>query len=165
MDEHGLKAEQMDQQSSKKKKASTPSANDPIENITSEAKGLFEDLTSWMELKIQYVILDYKEQAIQKALGIGLEIGALVLLGIAGFFGLIALALGLGTWLNHPAWGFLIVMGLLSIVALILGAIGKRARAPREKEKEIQSIDISEETPKLPGPRIPENISSQNGKG
>lgn len=154
----------MDKQSSQGKKASPSSANDSIENITSQTKGLFEDLTTWLELKIQYIILDYKEQAVKKALGIGLEIGALALFGIGMFFGLVALALALGTWLNHYAWGFLIVMGLLVLIGLVLGAIGRRARQPKEEGTEIQSINISEEKPKLPGPRIPENFSTKNGK-
>ena len=155
----------MDKQRSQEKKQSSSSPNDPIENITNQTKGLFEDLTSWMELKIQYVILDYKEQAIKKALGLGLELGALALFGIGMFFGLVALALALGTWLNHYAWGFLIVMGILVLVGLVLGAIGRRARQPRKKETEIQAIDITGEKPKLPVPRIPENVSTQNGKG
>ena len=165
MDKQAIKAENMDKQGSNRKKTARPSANDTIENITNQTKGIFEDLTSWMELKIQYIILDQKEQAKKQIVGFGLEAGALAIFAVAALFGLVALALGLGAWLNHPAWGFLAVMLLLVVFALVLGAIGRRARRPGNNEKELQPIDISDDKPQLPGPRIPENLGSQNGKG
>lgn len=154
----------MDNNSSTEKKAPPPSANDTIDNITNQTKGLFDDMTSWMELKIQYIILDYQEQITQKVKGAAFEIGALAVLGVALLFGLVALALGVGSWLNHPAWGFLVVMGVLVVVALVARAIGKRISTPRGADKKEKHIDITEEKPKLPGPRIPEQLSTKNGE-
>ena len=154
----------MDKKSSEKKKAPSFSANEAIDAITSQTKGLFEDMTSWMELKIQYILLDYQEQLTKRAKGIIFEVAALAILGVGVLFGLVALALGLGSLLNHPGWGFLVVMGLLCLIAMVVRAVGKRIRASEKRENKAQSIDISKENPKLPGPRIPETLSTQNAK-
>ena len=155
----------MDKKSSENKKASPFSANDTIDTLANETKGLFEDLTGWMELKVQYILLDYQEQMTKKAKGIAFEIGAIAIVGLGFLFGLVALALGVGSWLNHPAWGFLAVMVLLILVALVVRAVGKRVSASEKSGRGVQDIDISETKPKLPGPRIPEQASTQNGKG
>ena len=155
----------MDKKSSENKKASSFSANDTIDTLANETRGLFEDLTGWMELKIQYIMLDYQEQMTKKAKGVAFEIGAIAIVGLGFLFGLVALALGVGSWLNHPAWGFLAVMILLVIVGLVVRAVGRRVSAPDKTGRGVQDIDISESKPKLPGPRIAEQASTQNGKG
>ena len=51
--------------------------------------------------------------------------GAIVALlaAVAAFFLLFAVAFGLGAWLGHPGWGFLIVGILLVIVTLVVRAM------------------------------------------
>lgn len=160
MQNNGLKDQDTGNRRSSGRKAAPPSANDAIDSITNQTRGLFEDLTSWMELKIQYVILDYQEQLTKKVKGAAFEIGALAIFGLGVLFGLVALALGLGVLLGHAGWGFLVVMLLLVLVALVVRAVGKRiSRTDKRK-----SIDITEEKPTLTSPRIPDQLTAKNGK-
>ena len=153
-----------DHQHSSVKKSS--SSGDTLDKISSQTKGLFEDLTSWMELKIQFVILDYQEQLTKKAKGAAFEVASLAVLGVSVLFGLVALALGLGVLLGHAAWGFLIVMVLLVLVALVIRGIGKRIKSPDiSGNRQHHGIDISEEKPKLTSPKIPATTGMENGKG
>lgn len=160
MQNNGLKDKEMGSTRSSGKKATPSTANDAIDNITHQTKGLFEDLTSWMELKVQYVILDYQEQLTKKVKGAAFEIGALAILGIGLLFGLVALALGLGSLLGHAGWGFLLVMVLMVLTALIVRAVGKRIGGAKKPE----SIDITEDRPKLTSPQIPDQLTAKNGK-
>lgn len=103
-----------------------------VERLTDSTRGLVEDVKEWVELRIQLFQLEVEER-IEAKLNQGVLAGtvALVLL-LAVVFGLTALALGLGTWLGHPAWGFLAVAVLLGIGAAGLWAVRPRlvGRAP-----------------------------------
>lgn len=78
---------------------------------------LADDLTEWVELRIELFRLEVEEEAesflnkfIRQAL-------LAVVAGVAVLFLLVTLALALGAWLGHPAWGFAIVTVLLGAAA------------------------------------------------
>ena len=97
-----------------------PSGANKVERIAQHTKGLVSDLTEWVELKMELVQLEVEEKVEQKinqaVVGGVLALMALLVL----VFGLVALALGLGAWLGHPAWGFLMVTILLALITVIL---------------------------------------------
>ena len=108
-----------------------------IERIAGHTAGLIEDLKAWFELKIEFAVLDFKEEIKSTWVQFAFHTWFLGVLMAAGLFGLVALAFGLGTWLGHPAWGFLAVAGLLVVVAVVIRLVGKmvRKRADRVDEK------------------------------
>lgn len=119
-----------------------------IERIAGHTAGLVDDLKSWFELKIEFVLLDFKEEMKSTGLQFAYQVGALVVLLVAVFFGLVALALGLGVWLGHAAWGFLAVMGLLVLVALGIKWFGDRAKKRKKGPEDVYPQDIGQQ--KLP---------------
>jgi hypothetical protein len=94
-----------------------PEHRGKIGRINGALAGLSEDLREWVELRVELVRTELleavefkKAQAIQ-----GVSAGLFAVLG--ALFLLVTLALGLGWWLGHPFWGFLIVTLLLLLVA------------------------------------------------
>lgn len=88
--------------------------------ITDHTQDIVDDLKAWVELRIglaQLEVYQKVEESINKII-------LAVIVAFLGFFvfmfGATAAALGLGAWLGHPAWGFLIVTAVLAIVAGIL---------------------------------------------
>lgn len=150
-------------QEKKRKKGST-GGPETLDKLSNHTKGLFEDLTAWFELKVQYIILDYQEQLARKAKGVLIEVAALLVFGIACIFGLVALALGLGDVLSHPAWGFVIVGALLCIIAFIIRMVGKRIRSLEDDTSATETYQKTKENLKLTGRTLPESSVSQNGK-
>ena len=90
--------------------------------ITEQTRGLVDDLTAWVELRLELAQLEIEERVEKKANDLALKIILGVLAGLAGFFALVTGALALGAWLGHPAWGFLIVTGLLVLTAVVVRA-------------------------------------------
>jgi hypothetical protein len=96
-----------------------PEHQGKLARINGALAGLSEDLRAWVELRVELVRAELLEkveftkgQVIQKAAaGLFAVLGALFLL--------VTLALGLGWWLGHPFWGFLIVTLLLFLVAAV----------------------------------------------
>ena len=143
---------------------SSKNGTDTLDKITDRTKNLFEDLTSWFELKVQYIILDYQEQITKKAKNIAYEAVAMTILAIAGLFALISLALGLGVLLTHPAWGFLAVTVLLVLIAFIVRMIGKRFTKSDEIPSKSHSVRIKEAQRQLPDRSTPNSLPEVDGK-
>ncbi len=137
---------------------------DSLGKFAGHTKELFEDLTAWVELKIQYVVLDYKEQITNRAKGAAFDLASVSIILLAVLFGLVALALGIGTWLSHPAWGFLVVTGLLLAVALIVHWIGLRASQSSKPEKKVTTFKVPDTQRKLEEHIAPDTSSDRNGK-
>ncbi len=151
-----------------------------IERIAGQTAGLVEDLKSWFELKMEFILLNFKDEVKSIAKEefrdagkeIAFHIAFAALLLIAAFFILMALAFGLGAWLGHPGWGFLAVAGILSFIALIVRVVAKRQgrrkkaagkvplledtqnRLPPSTTAQIPLNDIAPD--KTPAPRSPE---------
>ncbi len=91
-----------------------------IQRLSRQTRSLVDDVKSWVELKMTLTQMEIEEKVDEKVNEAvhGAAIAAMFLM--AALFGLTAAALGLGHWLGHPAWGFLIVMALMLIGALIL---------------------------------------------
>ena len=140
-----------------------PGEFDKLNRLADHTKGLFEDITSWAELKLQYLLMEYEEQIFQKLKNrVISEVGSVVILGIGVFFGIVTLALGLGAWLGHSAWGFLIVTALLMMTAWAVRYFG--AKASEGEEESTLTYTAPETTKKLSGPQLPEESVNNHGK-
>ena len=123
-----------------------------VERIAQQSKGLIDDVKDWIDLKITLVELEIREKvkarqedAITYAL-----VGFLAVLALV--FLLITVALGLGAWLGHPAWGFLIVTGILAGVAGLLYALhtSRRKKDTLEGKPDPKTLTASEDQKQLP---------------
>ncbi len=91
-----------------------------MKRISHHTRSLVDDVKSWVDLKMTLTQMEIEEKVDEKvnqALT-GAVVGVLALLAIT--FGLVAAALGIGEWLGHPAWGFLVIMGILLVVTFVL---------------------------------------------
>ncbi|RMF60857.1 MAG: hypothetical protein D6746_06280 [Bacteroidetes bacterium] len=111
-----------------------------VGRIARHTRGLVEDVKEWIELRMQLVQAQIEErveerinQAVLAALVAGVALLALV-------FALVAASLGLGAWLGHPAWGFLIVASVLLLLALVLHRLRPRMvrRRPGKRQNDAQ---------------------------
>lgn len=125
-----------------------------VERIAQQSKGLFDDVKEWVDLKIKFTWLEI--QAEIEARQQDVIFGAiLVFVGLLALvFALVTGALGLGAWLGHPAWGFLIVTGLL---LLVMGIVywwhfkrGKRKKKPSVASTDQKALEAADEQKKLP---------------
>ena len=123
-----------------------------LERITQHTKGLVEDMRAWVDLKMQLTKLEIDEKIDEKMNQaiIGIIVGVIAFLALV--FGLTALALGLGAWLGHAAWGFLLVAGVLVLVTGLLWALKPKMVAPSKSKKKDPA--------KQKNPAIPEKASS-----
>ena len=97
-----------------------------IRRVSREARGLVEDVKSWVELRMTLTQMDVEERIdarINRAVT-GAIVAAIGLLGLT--FMLVAASHALGTLLGHRGWGFLIVGGVLLLISLLLLAIKPR---------------------------------------
>jgi len=98
--------------------AAQPSLGSLISNVVRDAKTLF---TAQIALTRSEVQATGQQIAVVSVFGL-IALGAL---SIAGLFGLVALAMGFVA-LGLPVWaGFLIVTGILVLIAVIAGIIAK----------------------------------------
>lgn len=94
-----------------------PSGRNKIERISDHSKGLVTDLKEWVELRIEAVKLEVQHELEVKKNELIVVATAAAISLLGAFFLLVALALGLGAWLGHPAWGFLVVALVLFAIA------------------------------------------------
>jgi uncharacterized membrane protein YqjE len=109
----------------------------PVQRIGSQTRALFGDVTSWIELRLRLFQLEVQERIQRKVDEAIIKVAPVVVGILAGFFALITMALFVGWALGHPAWGFLVVTGLLLLVAGLLYARSRRLG------REGQEVDIS----------------------
>ncbi len=119
-----------------------------IERIAGHTAGLVEDLKSWFELKIEFVVLEFKEEIRSAGLQFAYHAGFIAVMLIAALFALTALAFGLGAWLGHPGWGFLAVTGLLVVVAFVMKWIGDNKKKEGKATSHVHQV--KDEQQKLP---------------
>lgn len=111
-----------------------------VQRIAGHTQDLVTDLTEWVELRIELARIEIEERIEAQAnkIVLGIMLASIGLLAVV--FGLVTLALGIGAWLGHPAWGFLVVTGLLAVLLIVL-----RAARPV-----LVDIDLSRKPSKRP---------------
>lgn len=123
-----------------------------VERIAQQSKGLFDDVKEWIDLKITLIELEIR-QKIEARRDDAITFALIGFLGVTALvFLLIAVALGLGAWLGHPAWGFLIVTGILAGVAgLLYGAhASRRKKGNLEDTPDRKPLTASTDQKQLP---------------
>ncbi len=115
-------------------------ATGKVHRISSETRGLLEDFTSWIELRLRLVQLDAQSYIRRKIDEATLKAALVIVSLVSGLFMLITLALFAGWALGHPAWGFLVVTGLLFLWTGILYARNRRVRARKPDSAEISHL-------------------------
>ena len=123
-------------------------ATGKVHRISSETRGLLEDFTSWIELRLRLVQLDVQGYIRQKIDEATLKAALIIVSLVSGLFVLITLALFAGWALGHPAWGFLVVTGLLLLWTGILYARNRRVRVHKSDGADISRL--SEEASRHP---------------
>ena len=118
-----------------------PSSN-RLSRLRTHLQSLAGDVREWVELRLTLVQLEIEERIEARLRWLMLRLLVGIVAGLGIVFGLIALALALGSWLGHPGWGFLLVALGLGLVAAVLQAILRRLNAkarhtlaPPEAEK------------------------------
>ena len=111
-----------------------------VHRIGSETRGLLEDFTSWVELRLRLVQLDVQDYIRQKIDEATLKVALIIASLVSGLFMLVTLALFAGWALGHPAWGFLVVTGLLFLWTGILYARDRRVRARKPDSADIPHL-------------------------
>lgn len=106
-----------------------------VQRMGSNARGLFDDFTSWVELRLRLLQLDVQERVQGKIDEVIIKAAPVVVGLLAGFFALITVALFVGWALGHPAWGFLVVTGVLLLIA---GALYARSRRLQRESREVE---------------------------
>lgn len=98
--------------------ATTDTPSHHWQRLRQQTQELVEDLRAWVELRLTLAQMEIEERIetqIRRLL-LRLLIGALA--GLGAVFVLVAGALGLGDWLGHAGWGFLVVaLGLIAVAA------------------------------------------------
>lgn len=127
-----------------------PSGANKVERIAQHTRGLVDDLTAWVDLKLKHTQLEVEEKVQRKIADVVVKVIPLVVFALCGLFLLVTIALGLGWWLGHPFWGFLIVTAGLGLTGLLLRRAApslKRRMTPdaraRVSEDHLQPIDGS----------------------
>ena len=115
-----------------------PPAGNRVERIANHTKALVEDMTTWVELKMKLTQLEIEQKIDEQANKVALYIAIGLFGGLGAFFALVTLALGLGAWLGHPGWGFLIVTILMLGVAGLLYASRPHLMGEKKHTAEIE---------------------------
>jgi len=97
-----------------------PVSGNKAQRIAQHTQHLVDDLKTWVDLRIELAQMELEERVEAKAnqIVLGVIVGGIALLAVV--FGLTALALGIGAWLGHAGWGFLVVTGLLVLLAVVI---------------------------------------------
>ncbi len=115
-----------------------------LDRITTESKGLVDDVKAWVDLRIKLVKTEVeqevKEQA-NEAIQDVIPVAIPAVIGILGaLFALVTTALGIGWWLGRPFWGFLAVTLILLFGALLTRRILVRKQQRRKKKRIEASV-------------------------
>lgn len=118
-----------------------PSGKNKVERLSSQTKGLFDDFTSWVELRLKLFQMEIQEKVQAKVNEAIIKIAPLVVGALAGLFALVTVALFVGWWLGHPAWGFLSVTLLLGLVTG--GLFAKKKQLDKEDSQASSNGAVS----------------------
>lgn len=104
-------------------KTESPSRDGKVHRVAAHMQGLFDDLRTWIDLRIDLAILRVEERIDKLQNDIALGITLAIFGFFAALFSLATLALGVGWILGHPFWGFLAVSVALILIVAILQLI------------------------------------------
>ena len=112
-----------------------PAHGGPLDRVGQHAAGLVADAKEWVDLRIKLAQAEVMEKVDTEKNRVVARVVPLavfgVMAGLGALFGLVAVALFLGWWLGHAAWGFLIVAVVLVLVGLVARAVAaKKFAAP-----------------------------------
>lgn len=95
-----------------------PPHGTPVERIGQHTKGLVDDVKDWVELRIRLLQTEIHDQLRGKANELIFryipKIIPVLMASMGGLMLLLAAGFGIGWWLGHPFWGFLILGALLT---------------------------------------------------
>ena len=111
-----------------------PSGRNKVERLGEQTKGLFDDFKSWVELRLKLFQAEIQEKVEKKVNAAIIKVAPFVAAAIAGFFAIVTLALFLGWWLGHPAWGFLCVTLMFVLLTGVL--LVRKTRLEKSQEQE-----------------------------
>lgn len=120
-----------------------PAAGNRVDRITQHSRSLIDEVTHWADLKVKLIRVDLEEKIEAKKIQIGLGVGMALVGFFAVLFLLTTIALGLGAWLGHPAWGFLIVTTVLFLIVLAMKMAMPRLVAKIEKRIAVDETHLS----------------------
>ena len=139
----------------------TPSSPPPpesrFERIATHAQGVVDDVRQWVDLRLDLAVMDLESTLDERLNRVAIGIIMAVFGGLAAFFLLTTVAIGLGWLLGHPFWGFLIVTLGLGTVALVVKRTQptlvqtglyrqwKQAQAKREQAKAADTDTSADE--------------------
>lgn len=163
----------------------TPSPESRFERITTHAQGVVDDVRQWVDLRLDLAVMDLETTLDERLNKVAVGIIMAVFGGLAAFFMLTTVAIGLGWLLGHAFWGFLIVTVGLATVAFVMKRTQptlvqtdlyrqwRQAKAKRKEAKarasdisasetseEEPSSDVSDETPASSSSAASNNASS-----
>lgn len=115
-----------DRSGSSRSTPSTSRRGGKLQRMTSETRGIVEDLREWTDLKIDLAVREINDSVDDAASQLVLGITLAVLAFFTGLFGLTTAALGIGWALGRPFWGFLIVFGALLAISGVVAIVTKR---------------------------------------
>lgn len=100
-----------------------PPGGNKIQRISTQTQSLVQEMKRWIDLRIELTKLEIRQEIKARQTDYALRAAMGLLAALGGFFTLITIALFLGMWLGHAAWGFLIVtvvlFGLAAVVNLV----------------------------------------------
>ena len=118
------------------------SSSNHLGRLWAHLQSLVDDVREWVELRLTLVQLEIEERIEARLRQLMMRLLVVVIAGLGVVFGLVALALALGSWLGHPGWGFLLVALGLGFVAAVLQAVQRYLAAaerhnlaPQEAER------------------------------
>lgn len=92
-----------------------------IDRLGQHTRGLVDDVKDWVDLRIKLLQTEIENQVRGKLNELVVEhwtkVLPVVFWALGGFCLLLAAGYGVGAWLGHPAWGFL-------VEGILLGAAG-----------------------------------------
>ncbi len=94
----------------------------PLSDLGDHLESLLEDVRGWVDARLSLFALE-TEDFVNKLIRIMILV---FVIAVFLFFMLVTLALGVGMWLGHAFWGFLIVTLFLLLAGALFGVIRPR---------------------------------------
>ncbi len=108
-----------------------PRLEGKLGRVSDHARGLVDELTVWIDLKIQHAVKGVRDDMEARGKQVAVDAIAVAIALVSGLFALIAAAFGLSIWVG-PFWGFLIVSMVLALIAFVMHRVNSRRRARRQ---------------------------------